>query len=233
MLLTLIVSLHFRYQGHPANIQILPTNFKMMSRISQVLAVTAALTSTALAVPDVTATEIPGCDGYPSGSFLVQLANSGNSSIEGFSDTSNYVLGSNSVAFAYITFPDRNDIAKNPFRCTNDVLQAVIESGVSSLDYEPMQISPYPYDATMGYDFGNESTPVKAFTHSIDGVQQDGTYLGGYENTTTWGVKYEANAGARGQSFFYIRLLGPNSADPQTGAPLQEGEFTSFIKVAS
>lgn len=205
----------------------------MFTRLSQILAISATLFSTALAVPEVTATEIPGCSGYPSGSFLIQLANSGNSSIEGFSDTSNYVLGANSVAFAYLTFPDRNDIAKNPLQCSNNTLLALLEHGVSGYAYEPLQVSPYPYDATIGYDFGENSTAVKAFTHKIDGVQQEGTYLGGYENTTTWGVRYEEDAGARGQSFFYVRLLGPDSADPKTGEALYPNEFTSFIKVAS
>ena len=77
----------------------------MFNKLTSLLAATATLTSVALAVPDVTATEIPGCNGYPSGPFVVELANSGNSSIEGFSDTSNYVRGQNSIRFAYVHAP--------------------------------------------------------------------------------------------------------------------------------
>jgi hypothetical protein len=33
--------------------------------------------------------------------------------------------------------------------------------------------------------------------------------------------------------FYYLRLLGPNSSNMATGRPLNDGEFTGFVKMAA
>lgn len=57
-------------------------------------------------------------------------------------------------------------------------------------------------------------------------------YLGGYDNSTTWGLRYEERAEVDGNPYFYARLLGPGSGDPETGERLFEGEFEAFVRVA-
>lgn len=212
---------------------------------ASLLAVWSFLCPLGTAVPDdVVATPISSsnCSGYPgydassssAGPWLLQIVDSGNSSIEGFGDTSNYVRGTDSIRFGYITFPTENDVAKNAVRCDSssgtEQLQSLVATDVSSYTWQQLQISPYPYDATLIYEVSG-SDPV-IFEHSISGTKQDGVFLGGYDNSTTWGVKYETG-GAYGQDYFYIRLLGPNSDDPSTGKPLADGEFTAFIKIAA
>jgi hypothetical protein len=75
---------------------------------------------------------------------------------------------------------------------------------------------------------------IKPFEHYIDGVKQDGVFIGGYDNSTTWGLKwYPPEQGSSGLEYYYTRLLGPNSADPTTGEKLKANETRAFIKIAA
>ncbi|KAL9106271.1 MAG: hypothetical protein Q9227_008670 [Pyrenula ochraceoflavens] len=188
-----------------------------------------------LAVPNVTATALdPGCASYPgfdastgtAGPWTVSLVDSGNATVEGFSNTVEYSRGSTGIRFGYITFPTRNDIAKTPLQCSSNTLQGHVPTGVSGYSFEPLVISPYPYDATLIYGVsGNEVIP-----YTLSGIP--GVFLGGEGGVVTWGLRYEpAGSGGDNLDFFYIRLLGPDSADPSTGEALYPGEFTAFIKI--
>lgn len=132
-----------------------------------------------------------------------------------------------------ITFPTRNDIAKTPLQCASNQLQGRVPTGVSGYSWQPLVIAPYPYDASLIY--GVNGSSVIPFEHyDVDtGVKQDGVYLGGYQNSTTWGLRYEPKANIDGNPFFYARFLGPGSQDPSSGDALFDGEFTAFIKVAA
>jgi hypothetical protein len=78
-----------------------------------------------------------------------------------------------------------------------------------------------------------EGLPVKTFEHWRNGEKQDGVYLGGYDNSTTWGFTYyPADQGSSGLNYYYMRLLGPDSADPTTGEALGKNETRGFLKVA-
>ena len=135
-----------------------------------------------------------------------------------------------------IQFPVRNDIAKTPLQCQDGKLHARVPTDLTAagaptnVQWTPLVTAIYPYDATLIYKV--EGNDLKVFEHYIDGVKQDGVYLGGYDNSTTWGFKYQsANAGSYNMPYYYIRLLGPNSADPTTGAALKVNETRGFIRV--
>lgn len=84
------------------------------------------------------------------------------------------------------------------------------------------------------WGLGPDSTPLSAFYHFIDGVQQDGLFLG-QDNVTTWGVKLYPPSGANsldGESYWLLRLLGPDSALPWNGSALYPGEYRSFLRVS-
>jgi len=85
-----------------------------------------------------------------------------------------------------------------------------------------------------------EAAPIRPFAHYINGVKQEGVFLGGFQNSTSWGIKhfstkeiptYESNTFSDVFEYFIPRLLGPKSADSLTGKPLFEREFTAFVQV--
>lgn len=136
-----------------------------------------------------------------------------------------------------MTIPTRNDIAKNPLQCINNALTAWVPTDLTpagaptSYVWTPLVISPYPYDAELMWKIESDERP-KPFEHYVDGVKQDGVFLGGYENSTTWGFKYYPESmGSAGMGYYLIRLLGPNSADPSTGAKLLPNETMGYIQI--
>ncbi|KAF2109949.1 hypothetical protein BDV96DRAFT_604427 [Lophiotrema nucula] len=212
----------------------------------------AVLPTTFAALPDVTAKPLPdGCSSYPAyntdtgvaGPWNIQAFNTENIAIEGFTDTNIYSISivnrKPTMRWGFITFPTRNDIAKTRIQCSDGSLQAYTDSELTdagepvNVQWLNLQLNPYPYDQSIMYKI-DDGEPIKAFEHYIGDEKQDGVYLGGYDNSTAWGFKYEAvNAGSSGQDYYYVRLLGPNSADSSTGAPLQVNETRGFIKVAA
>ncbi|KAI0594605.1 hypothetical protein F4775DRAFT_573397 [Biscogniauxia sp. FL1348] len=208
-----------------------------------------------LAIPDVTATVLPqdDCSSFPgydaatntAGPWTIQLVDSENEAIEGFSDISRYSISYNpntdtkpTLRWGSITFPTRNDVAKNPLKCDAGVLKGWVPTDLTaagaptSYVWTPLVISPYPYDAALMWKIDGDAP--KIFEHYIDGVKQDGVFLGAYENTTTWGLEYQAaDSGSSGLDYYYTRLLGPNSADPSTGAALGANETVAFIKISA
>ncbi|KAF2193123.1 hypothetical protein K469DRAFT_735140 [Zopfia rhizophila CBS 207.26] len=225
--------------------------------VSKSLALASLLCSlrSALALPEVTVKPLPdGCSSYPlyhedsgiAGPWLIQAVSTENTAIEGYTDTDVYSISFNprtdrkpSLRWGAITFPTRNDIPKRPLQCQNGALHGYVPTDLTaagaptSVQWTPLVISPYPYDAELMWKIP-EGSPVKAFEHYIGDEKQDGVFLGGYENSTTWGFKYyPANAGSYGSDHYLIRLLGPNSADPTTGNALLANETRGFIKIAA
>ncbi|KAI1140058.1 hypothetical protein F5Y05DRAFT_377073 [Hypoxylon sp. FL0543] len=214
-----------------------------------------AVAPLARATPDVTVKVLPSedCSSYPgydaasntAGPWTIQLVDSDNTAIEGFSDTSVYSISFNpntdpkpSLRWGSITFPTRNDIAKNPLKCEGGVLKAWVPTDLTAagaptnVQWAPLVLSPYPYDAALMWKIDGDTPQI--FEHYVGDVKQDGVFLGGYNTSTSWGLKWEpADVGSSGQDYYYARLLGPNSADPVTGAPLAANETTAFIKISA
>lgn len=73
---------------------------------------------------------------------------------------------------------------------------------------------------------------VEVYGHEIDGVRQDGVFLGAL-NRTTWGFRFVnglAN-GACGRDYYEVKLLDlpvDPDTEPTAGSP---PEFRGFIKV--
>ncbi|KAI0179434.1 hypothetical protein GGR52DRAFT_306621 [Hypoxylon sp. FL1284] len=209
----------------------------------------------ATATPDVTAKALPSedCSSYPgydaasntAGPWTIQLVDSDNAAIEGFSDTSTYSISFDpstdtkpSLRWGRITFPTRNDIAKNPLKCDAGVLKGYMPTDLTaagaptSYEWVPMVLSPYPYDAALMWKIDGDAPQI--YEHYVGDDKQDGVFLGGADSATSWGLKYYgADSGSSGQDYYYARLLGANSADPSTGAPLGANETTAFIKITA
>ncbi|KAI1342772.1 hypothetical protein F5Y15DRAFT_268660 [Xylariaceae sp. FL0016] len=207
-----------------------------------------------MAIPDVTAELLPttDCSSYPgydaasntAGPWLIQLVDSENAAIEGFSDVSDYSISYNpatdtkpTIRWGSISFPTNNQIAKTPLQCEAGVLQARVPMDLTaagaptSYAWTPLVLSPYPYDAALMWMIEGDAPQI--FAHYVDGVKQDGVFLGGYDNSTAWGLRYEdADQGSSGP-YYYARLLGPDSADPTTGEALYTNETRAFIKIGA
>ncbi|KAA8642944.1 hypothetical protein EYZ11_001077 [Aspergillus tanneri] len=157
-------------------------------------------------------------------------------SIEGYGSSAVYriLAGDNGVHQGYITIAHRNDIAKNPLRCNDasNSIEAWVPYGVSGYDWRSVRVANIPYSAPLMYGLEDKySNPVLAYRLTVDGKPQDGIFLGAH-NVTEWGIKYEqAEVGSFGNPYWFFRLLGPNSQDPQTGKELEEGESRTFIKI--
>ncbi|OTB00991.1 hypothetical protein M426DRAFT_26102 [Hypoxylon sp. CI-4A] len=207
------------------------------------------------ATPDVTVKVLPSedCSSFPgynaatntAGPWTIQLVNSDNTAIEGFSDTSRYSVSFNpntdrkpTLRWGSITFPTRNDIAKTAIQCDGGVLKAWVDTDLTdagaptNVQWAPLVIASIPYDAALMYKIDGEKPQI--FEHYMDGEKQDGVFLGSYNTSTTWGLKYESgDIGSTYLDYYYARLLGPNSADPVTGEPLGANETTAFIKISA
>ncbi|KAI1466267.1 uncharacterized protein F4812DRAFT_436584 [Daldinia caldariorum] len=209
----------------------------------------------ARAAQNVTVKALPSddCSSYPgynaatntAGPWILQVVDSDNVAIEGFGDTSVYSISYNprvdskpTLRWGYITFPTNNQLAKTALKCDGGVLKALVNTDLTAAGAptnaqwsELLFPSNAPYDAPLLYKITDGIAP-QIFEHYVDGVKQDGVFLGAYDNSTRWGFKYNpANVGSYGLDFYYARILGPNSADPVTGSPLKANETTAFIKI--
>jgi len=126
----------------------------------------------------------------------------------------------------------RNDMAKNPVRCSKGTLQGYVETGVSGYTWQNLALATYPYDQELMYLLP-DSIPVEVYAHYQGTTRLPGLFLG-LGGVTTWGFKYYgANDSCCGTPHFLPRLLGPNSQDPTTGAPLMDGEFKGFLGISA
>lgn len=131
-------------------------------------------------------------------------------------------------------------LAKTSFRCNsalgNGILEALTPTGVSGYAYNQVNLTYLPWDAELGWGFGQYSVPVEAYSlfDATSGTQLDGVFLGS-ANYTTWGVKwYPADAGSLdGNPYWGLRLLGADSDVPGTDEPLYPDEYRTFVMVTA
>lgn len=125
-----------------------------------------------------------------------------------------------------------NQIAKNPLRCNaaTEILEGYFPIGVSGYAWQQVNITDLPYDAELGWGFGQYGTSVEAYEHWADGVKQAGVFLG-QDGYTTWGVKWYAD-GDDDEAYWGLRLLGKDSGIPwANGTALLDGEYRTFVKI--
>lgn len=80
-------------------------------------------------------------------------------------------------------------------------------------------------DEELGYL--SQGLRPETYTHVIDGVKQDGVFLG-KANVTTWAFKFVTKPA----NFYQVRLMGPGNGT-LSGKDLHDGEFMGFLKVVS
>jgi hypothetical protein len=180
------------------------------------------------AVPDVTPVRLnPGCYDFPlwqnvwgqdlTGGFKFMADQADDATINGFfaSITTDTAADGTQTQTVMI---NNNDGAKPWWHCNKGI--------VSDL-YTPSTIffSGAPGDDQLTY-LANGGA-VETYAHEVDGVRQDGTFIGN-GNATTWAFKYVPQGSAGDGDYYQMRLLLPDVADQ-----LQDGEFAGFLQVVA
>jgi hypothetical protein len=191
------------------------------------------------AVPNVTVVPIKvGCAAFPNWDpatdttypFSIQATSTDNTTIEGWGARTEYSRGPDQIRWGAMAIVPENDMAKTAVRCANGSLQGYVPTGVGQTTWENLTIAHYPYDAELMYLIP-DGLPVETYALYQGTTRIPGLFLGN-GGVATWGFKYYgADSSCCGIPFFLPRLLGPNSQDPTTGAPLEDGEFKGFFKV--
>lgn len=218
-----------------------------MKSLAQTLATLTALVPLALAVPAVTPVPLtppsaagtctywPGWirtpDADTTGSLMFEVASADDGAVTGlplqpfsltWAGSPRPLLGADLRA--------STSFAKAYYRCNKG--QAVV--GTSN-PFENITVSKESRNAFAQIDGPAESGyALEVYAHEVDGVRQDGVFLGA-QNQTTWGFYYhEASCAADGtltRDFYEVKLQGlPEDPDfpPTAGYPVQ---FEGFIQV--
>ena len=131
-------------------------------------------------------------------------------------------------------FPDPNNPMKRMvLRCSNNTLQSLYEVRATVYEWRSWTFSDMTWKSlSFGYSDG---LPVQVFNHYIDGVLQDGSYIGGY-NSSTWAI-WPSTIGPgppflhqRPRPFLATRLLGLGE-QPRTGSSPFPDQFRAFLKI--
>jgi hypothetical protein len=122
--------------------------------------------------------------------------------------------------------------AKSYLICTSGIGFEAMVFYDNENDYLPINITSNPASAQLKWGQAeDDSEPVDAYYHYIDGKKQDGIFLGA-NNVTSWGIQLQENVpGTGGSPMWQLRLLGPGSEDQKTGKALKEREYETFIRI--
>ncbi|KAJ5672950.1 hypothetical protein N7507_002077 [Penicillium longicatenatum] len=145
--------------------------------------------------------------------------------MEGFRSRSSSI--DQQVDKGYIGIVGQQYSAITPLRCiegTGFVVSVLTTSGTA--EFRTVNITDVASEANIGYGLGADTEMIQAYNHYIDGVKQDGIFIGAH-NVTTWGMQLQGGAGA----WWKLRLLGPGSEDASTGNALKDGEYQTFIRI--
>ncbi|KAJ5536331.1 hypothetical protein N7513_009517 [Penicillium frequentans] len=113
--------------------------------------------------------------------------------MEGFRSQSSSI--DQQVDKGYIGIVGQQYNAYTPLRCvdgTGFVINVV--TGPSSAEFVTVNITNVASDADLGYGLGTDTEAIQAYTHYIDGVKQDGIFIGAH-NVTTWDMQLQGGAG--------------------------------------
>ncbi|QKX63247.1 uncharacterized protein TRUGW13939_10416 [Talaromyces rugulosus] len=154
--------------------------------------------------------------------------------IEGFGDMAVPITLDDQpdVKSGFVSIVSQKLGAKSYLICTSGIGFEAMVFYDNQNDYLPINITSNPASAQLKWGQAeDESEPVDAYYHYIDGKKQDGIFLGA-NNVTSWGIQLQENVpGTGGIPMWQLRLLGPGSEDQKTGKALKEGEYKTFIRI--
>ncbi|KAL6705973.1 hypothetical protein ACN47E_006252 [Coniothyrium glycines] len=191
---------------------------------------TALLTA---AIPNVVPTRFSnpalGCRSWPQNPYMIKVDSADDAAINNLPvQPFNVIFASQPRPLLAVDLRASRRIAKQPYICIDG--SPALRSSVG----EKLGIARDRNNAHILVDAPAEKVlRPELYTHSVDGQQQEGFYIG-VNNQTTWGFRYQAatcNAnGALATSAYYeAKLLGlPQSEDDSAG---YEMEFEGFLRL--
>jgi hypothetical protein len=119
------------------------------------------------------------------------------------------------ISWAKITLPKqapRTPLSTVTFRCANGIFQALLPAAqfypndpTAQPVYVDLKISTEEnWQASLSFKL-EPAVPVELYSHSIDGVKQEGVFLGA-NGHTTWFLKH--NWGGNAGEYYLVRLAG-------------------------
>ncbi|KAF2267200.1 hypothetical protein CC78DRAFT_92692 [Lojkania enalia] len=174
----------------------------------------ATLLQTIAAVPDVSVTPLAtDCSAYPNydastgeaGPFIV-VADSTGSTFDGNKVSAEVFTNDGVDRFGFITLPKAGTspfVQNITLRCISSTLQAKLSIGWTSLEIAREE----NWQASLSFNLNPAlpGLPLYPYSHSLEGVMQEGVFLGA-KNTTTWTFKF--NWGGNAGEYYLLRLLG-------------------------
>lgn len=127
-----------------------------------------------------------------------------------------------------LTIPTDNQVAKTGLKCFDGALHAWVDTELTpagaptSTQWAPLALSPYVDDGVLLYKVSGEE--VRLYEHYVGDEKQEGLFLGGYDNSTTWGFKYISPGPRAPEGNYQMRLLRGNEV-------LGANETAGFVKV--
>lgn len=127
-----------------------------------------------------------------------------------------------------LTIPVRNDIAKTGLKCSDGVLRAWVNTELTAagaptnFQWAPLALSPFANDGVLLYKVEGEE--VRVYEHYIGEEKQPGLFLGGYDDSTTWGFKYIAPHATSRYGNYQMRLI-------RTTEAVSTNETRGFVKI--
>jgi hypothetical protein len=192
----------------------------------------AALISAASALANVTPKLlVPSgdCNYWPTGRSMLVVDSAEDPAIDGLpAQPYDIIFPSKTLPLLAIDLRASRRIAKATFSC---------DAGQANLASQPSKRISICQDRENGHiliDAPAEKVLIpELYTHVINGVEQDGVYLG-VKGQTTWGFRYTpascySNATVSTKDYYEVKLLGlPESEYDTVG---YEVEFKGFLKV--
>ncbi len=150
--------------------------------------------------------------------------------------------GKEGIESGTLTVNNGVDLARYAFNCANDTINVYTQVHIDPSTDKLIDFQWTPLTLSYIEDFGgpthsgpSQPGPMVFLTVTtgiqplfyeqyVDGVKQDGIFVGGY-NSTTWGVSWEpASQVTNDQPYYWARLLAP-------GAGVGFNETKTYIKI--
>lgn len=180
-------------------------------------------------VPKLSSNPSLGCRSWPQFPYMITVDSAEDEAVNKLPvQPRNIAFGGKALPVLAADLRASKSFAKQPYTCLNGA--PILRSSKG----EKLSISTDRNNAFILVDA--QSTDVlqpELYTHTVNGVQQDGFYLG-VNNQTTWGFRYSdpgcaTQDGVSKKDYYEVKLLGlPQSSHDTAG---YEPEFKGFLKL--
>ncbi|PSN66255.1 hypothetical protein BS50DRAFT_410600 [Corynespora cassiicola Philippines] len=204
---------------------------------STTLALATFLLGTTTAIPSVVPVPLnpsgaASCVGWPStqGAFKVQVSSSEDDAFNDFPiQPTTTTWGSSTLELLGANLLKSYRYAKAPYFCVNGELRVGASQETVGVSKDMRNAFPL-----LQVEDPESTYEIEVYAHEIDGVRQEGVFLGA-QNKTTWGFNYvRPTCGAEGagqNGFFQVKLLDLPVDEQYPPTAGYDPEFQGFLKL--